>query len=71
MSEDILEITSPKSSIGAIVSFTWVSLAACVKDALLRNRKPILDLTLDWRCLMWVWNESLQVEEHAFSFTCI
>ena len=30
-----------------------------MKDALLRNRKPILDLTLDWRCLMWVWKESL------------
>ncbi|CDQ95913.1 unnamed protein product, partial [Oncorhynchus mykiss] len=24
------------------------------------NRKPILDLTLDWRCLMGVWKESLQ-----------
>jgi hypothetical protein len=35
-------------------------MAAWVKDALLRNRKPILDLTLDWRCLTWVWMESLQ-----------
>ena len=40
--------------------FTSVCLAAWVKEALLWNRKPILDLTLDWRCLMWVWTESLQ-----------
>ena len=30
------------------------------EDALLRYRKPILDLILDWRYLMWVWKESLQ-----------
>ena len=35
-------------------------LAYAVKDTLLRNRKPILGLTLDWRCLIWVWKESLQ-----------
>ena len=31
-----------------------------MKDALLRNRKPILDLTLDWRWVMGVWKERLQ-----------
>ena len=40
-------------------SCTRVCLAAWV-NALLRYRKPILDLILDWRCLMWVWKESLQ-----------
>ena len=29
----------------------------------LRNRKPILDLILDWRCLMVVWKESLQANQ--------
>ena len=36
-----------KSRIGRIVSFTRVCLAALVKDALLRNRKPILDFELE------------------------
>ena len=33
-------MTSPKSRIGRIVNFTRVSLAASVKEALLRNWKP-------------------------------
>ena len=53
-------MTSLKLRIVRIVSFTRVCLAAWVKEALLWNRKPILDLILDWRCLMWVWKESLK-----------
>ena len=60
-------------------SFTRVSLAAWVKEALLQNRKPILDLILDWRCLIWVWKESLQSNQTTYievfdmqsCFTCL
>ena len=40
-------MTSPKSRIGRIVSYTRVCLVAWVKEALLQNRKPILDYILD------------------------
>ena len=48
-------MTSSKSRIGRIVSFTRVSLGGALEallEALLQNRKPILDLILDWRCLI-------------------
>ena len=47
-------MTSPKSRIGRMVSFTRVFLAVWVKDALLRNRKPILTSFLQLEHWRWV-----------------
>lgn len=40
-----------------MVLFIRVCLAEWVKDVLLRIRKPILDVNLDYRWVMCVWNE--------------